>query len=164
MKSTDYASAPLIGNQLLPEGDRPVSRFAPYLGGPTLTGHDAPASTFAPLGRKGLPPKGGAPTLQGAAHAHRLLFSQSSQRHRKVVRLGSYAASNLLGPGVGVRVKSSPLPPRPRLMKTEISIVDGEVRMKRTPFGLRPTVGSSGAGAHALTRAPALSCCMGCRP
>lgn len=164
MKSGAYEAYRLIGNQLLVEGDRHVWSDRLSLSSARPAGHAGGASPSRPLGAQGLPPKGGHPTPEGAAHAHRSAFEQSTQRHCKVVRLAFDAASKLFRQGVGVRVSVTALTPFPAFKGTHIFPVGGEGIIERSPFGLRPPVGFSGAGAHALTRAPALSCCMGCRP
>lgn len=164
MKSSAYVVGRLIGNQLLMEGDRQVWSDRLGLSSARPAGHAGGASPLRPLGAAGLPPKGGHPTPQGPARAHRSSFEQLSQRHGKVVQLAFDVASKLFRQRVGVRVAVTVSTPFPASEDTHIFPVGGEVKIERSPFGLRPSVGFSGAGAHALTRAPALSCCMGCRP
>lgn len=164
MISNAYAFRLLIGNQLLPQGDRHLWSARLGLGGARRCGHAGVASTRRPLAAQGLPPKGGHPTLGGHACAHRSPFEQSPQRRSQVVSFAFCAAPKLLRPGVGVRERTTCRIARPPLPEQISFSISGEVRKERTPSGLRPPVDFCGAGAHALMRAPALSCCMGCRP
>jgi len=164
MISNAYAFRSLIGNQLHMQGDRHVwcGRLGPGKCEPV--GHAGGASTPTPRAVGDLPPKGGHPTPRAPACAHRSTFEQSAQRRGKAVLLERDAASKLLRPGVGVQEKAIHLARLPASQGKKSFMLGEKRKGERTPFGLRPPVGSSGAGAHALMRAPALSCCMGCRP
>lgn len=154
----------LIGNQLHLEGDRHVLPGRLALGSVSRAGYARGASPLGPRAAGGFPPKGGHPTPKDPACAHRSPFEQSAQRLGRVVRLASCAAPELFRLGVGVRenvLMSTPVLASLR----KISLLSGaKGEGKRTPSGLRPAVGFNGAGAPALMRAPALSCCMGWRP
>lgn len=164
MNSIRYWNCALIGNQLHSMGDRPVWSDRLGLGLVEPDRHACPASPSAGPVAEGLPRKGGHPTLQGAVRAHRSIFEQSAQRLAQVVRFASYAAPELCRPRVGVRVAKAAIRRLLAFSRLKNPVGLWAVVRKRTPSGLRPAVGFSGAGAHALTRAPALPCCMGWRP
>ncbi len=107
-----YGSIPLIGYQLLDmpacEGDRPVSSDRPahcqreaQAMPPRHSSHPAPRAA-------GLPPKGGTPTPEGRAHAHRSDFRQGVYAPAETPVLGQDAPDLRHLPGVGVRVSGCP--------------------------------------------------------
>lgn len=103
-----YGSIPLIGYQSLGdlacEGDRPVSSDRPghcqreaQAMPPRHSSHPTPRAA-------GLSPKGGTPTPEGRAHAHRSDFRQGAYAPAGSLVLGQDAPDLLHLPGVGVRV------------------------------------------------------------
>lgn len=114
-----YDNRQMIGYQLL---DTTPQRGTGHFGAVDLVasgcgrsampgGH---SSTHPPL-RQAFPPKGGHPTAEGGAHAHRSDFRQGAYAPAGAAVLGSCAPDLLHPPGVGVRVKGSPatLPAKP---------------------------------------------------
>ena len=155
MKSMACADGALTKNQLL-------SRGTGHFRASGIFSHRASAAMRHPhsgahgAGRPGLPRSGVAPLPQGQAHAHRYLFLQQGLRNILGCILGACAATWLDRWGVGVRAANSP---RPLLASRGSGVFSifwswGEMG-KRSPYGLRPAVGISGAGALALMRAPA---------
>lgn len=161
MKSTACAESALTKNQLhvvrLSRGTghfRATGIFSRRASAAMRPSHNGACGAAGP----GLPRSRGASLPQGHAYAHRSLFSHKGLRHILGCILGSCAAAWLDQLGVGVRVANSPRPLLASWGSGEMSIsgVWGEMG-KRSPSGLRPAVGISGAGALALMRAPAKS-------
>ena len=178
MISIAYGNSLLMGNQLFRDlggrgagrGDRPFSSDRPSLR-PGGARHAAPAWLGATRRPDAFPRRPPPLPPQGLPRAHRLWFWQRASRQAQVAKLGSCAASDLLGPGVGVRVDrvrsalSSPAWGRGcgLFVSLFVCLRSWRRKIERTISGLRPAIGFSGAGAPALMRAPA-SGVMGWRP
>lgn len=164
MISVAWKAARLMGYQLLWKGDRHVWQAQHNAGSQRHASHTPPACLATPLACRAFPRTGGHPTPQGGRRAHRSSFVRLPQKLSQVVKFGVCAASSLYLIGVGVwedfvdRAFSLLAEGRGSVFS-----VGGKGMFERTPSGLRPSVDINGAGAPALTRAPA-SGLMGYRP